>query len=116
MIAAHLAKEKMRLDQQGAGKPIISAQMKDHRVVAVGNTIYFSPRWKTFIDFLSHYIKAKLQPEWGNAELAKPLEERHPIMQWYDALCRYQVAQSSSPGEIKETPITGVIACYFSLA
>jgi predicted anti-sigma-YlaC factor YlaD len=22
--------------------------------------------------------------EWGNAEIAKPLNKRHPIMQWYE--------------------------------
>jgi len=34
-------------------------------------------------DFLSDYVKQTLGGDWGNAEIAKPLSERHPVMQWY---------------------------------
>ena len=36
---------------------------------------------KTFPDFLYDYIKQALGPAWGNTEIAKPLSERHPILQ-----------------------------------
>jgi len=26
--------------------------------------------------------------EWGNAEIAKPLEACHSLMQWYEKICR----------------------------
>ena len=84
------AQERIRQAQQGLGRPIIAAKSHGHQIVAVGNTVYWSNSWKTFLDFLADYIKRKLAIEWGNAEIAKPLAERHPLMQWYDAICRYQ--------------------------
>jgi hypothetical protein len=86
----HQADERIRLTQQGRGRPILSWQVGDHRLVAVGNAVHFSRAWKTFPDFLAAYVKRILDPEWGNAELAKPFDERHPIIQWYHAFCLYQ--------------------------
>jgi len=49
-----------------------------------------SEKWKTFHDFLSDYLKAAIGPDWGNAEIAKATENRHPIILWYQEMCRYQ--------------------------
>ena len=56
-IARHQAKESIRVQQQGLGKPVISTKHQGHQVVAVGNTVYFSKKWRTFPDFLAEYIK-----------------------------------------------------------
>ncbi len=53
----HQAAERIRVEQQGFGKPIISTIASGHKVVAVGNTIYYGKSWKAFPDFLSHYLK-----------------------------------------------------------
>jgi hypothetical protein len=45
----------------------------------VGNELRFSDKWKVFPDFLSDHIKVTFGVDWGNAELAKPLEARHPL-------------------------------------
>lgn len=74
------ALQKQRERQQGMGRPIISLLHKGYRFVAVGSRLYYSPNWKTFHDFLLHYIKDILGSKWGNAEIAKPFEERHPIL------------------------------------
>ncbi len=84
-------------------------------MVAVKNTLHWG-KWRTFPDFLQDYIKKTLDPSWGNAELKKPLEERHPIMQWYDAYCRFQRKAEWGQGEVKSAAITGVVACYLMLA
>ena len=110
------AQERIRQTQQGRGKPIIAANSNEHQIVAVGNKVMFSKGWKTFIDFLSHYLKMKLDPEWGNAELAKPLSDRHMILQWYDAVCRLQRESIKTPGEPTSIEVNGVIACYYGLA
>lgn len=86
---AYYAKERIRQEQQGLGRPIIASRLNDHQIVAVGNTVHWSSRAKTFPDFLSEYIKRVFGADWGNAELAKPLDQRHTLLQWYDALCRY---------------------------
>jgi SEC-C motif len=110
------AQERIRQAQQGHGKPIIAVKTDKHQLVAVGNRLMFSKGWKTFIDFLCDYLKAKLTPEWGNAEIAKPLGERHTIMQWYDAVCRLQKDTIKRPGEPTSIELNGVLACYYGLA
>lgn len=110
------AQERIRQGQQGLGKPVISAHWQDHQFVAVGNKLHYSKTWKTFIDFLGDYLKIKVGSEWGNAEIAKPLGERHSLIQWYDALCRLQRRYITQPGLPTEMPVTGVVACYFSVA
>ena len=62
---------------------IISFRADDQQFVAVANRVFRSNKWKTFPDFLYDYIKQALGPAWGNTEIAKPLSERHPILQWY---------------------------------
>lgn len=108
--------EAIRVTQQGRGRPILASKIQDHTVVDVGNSIHWSNKWKTFADFLLDYIKKTLGSDWGNAELAKPLEERHPILQWYDAFCRHQASSSQKDGELFSGPMTGVVHCYLGLA
>jgi hypothetical protein len=115
-LERYKADELIRQQQQGLGRPIIAAKIKDQQMVAVGKTIYYSSKWKTFPDFLSEYLKIKLTPEWGNAEIAKPLQDRHPIMQWYDECCHYQRRYFQPSGEVYDTPMIGVVYCYLGLA
>ena len=112
----HKANELIREQQQGLGKPILSLKHRDHQIVAVGKSLYFSPKWKTFPDFLSDYMKIITTGEWGNAEIKKPFEERHPAIQWYDDYCRYQKLHQKKEGEIFSAPVTGVVNCYLGLA
>ena len=51
-LEGHYAKERIRQEQQGLGKPIIAARFNDYQIVAVGNTVHWSPKAKTFPDFL----------------------------------------------------------------
>jgi hypothetical protein len=72
-FARHEAREHQRRMLQGLGRPIITFENNGYRVVAVGKQIRWSKAWKTFPDFLFDYIKYVLTPEWGNAELKKPV-------------------------------------------
>jgi len=81
----------------------------------VGSRLHYG-KWETFADFLGNYIKNTIGSDWGNAEIAKPLEERHPIMQWYDRLCHLQRSHAGNPGELSSTPITGAVSAYNRLA
>jgi SEC-C motif len=103
--------------QQGLGKPIISTETSSgHRFVAVKNRLLHSKSWKTFPDFLGDYIKIALDPEWRNAELAKPPERRHPILDWYQKLCAHQKTYITEPGKVSDAPMTGAVAAYLHLA
>lgn len=108
-------KELQRQKQQGLGRPIISTEYKGYRFVAVAGKVHYG-KWRSFSDFLTNYIKATIGSEWGNAEIAKPFEDRHPLMQWYDKLCRLQLAHVGSPGEMFSTPETGAVSAYYRLA
>ncbi|WP_041768779.1 SEC-C metal-binding domain-containing protein [Pseudovibrio sp. FO-BEG1] len=105
-----------RQNQQGLGRPIIAVQHKDHQIVAVKNELHFSKSWKTFPDFLSDYIKKTIGSEWGNAELAKPENERHQIIKWYQSYCLYQQKAGIANGNIHSTEVTGLVICYLGLA
>ncbi|MGA3114317.1 MAG: SEC-C metal-binding domain-containing protein [Syntrophobacteraceae bacterium] len=116
-LERHKADELIRQQQQGLGRPIIAIKFKDQQLVAAGNTLYFSPKWKTFPDFLPGYLGAVLGKEWGNAEIAKPLAERHLVVQWYQEYCHLQGQHlHDEPGEIKSMPMKGVVCCYLGLA
>lgn len=115
LFEKHKAQELQRQKQQGLGRPIISIDHKGYRFVAVGNRLHYG-KWKTFPDFLADYIKQTLGGEWGNAEIAKPLAERHPIMQWYDKVCRLQAAHAKEPGVLFSTPMTGAVSAHNRLA
>lgn len=111
----HKAQELQRQKQQGLGRPIISIEYKGYRFVAIGNRLHYG-KWKTFPDFLANYIKQALSAEWGNAEIAKPLEDRHPLMQWYDKVCHLQAAHAKESGVLFSTPMTGAVSAYNRLA
>lgn len=113
---ANEADEKIRLNQQGLGKPIIAARHKNHQFVAVGNRLHFSKRWQTFPDFLADYIKKVLGHEWGNAEIAKPERERHQIIRWYQSYCLYQQEGGVPDGEVRNAEVNGLVTCYLGLA
>lgn len=108
------AQQVQRERQQGLGRPIISTEAHEHRVVAVGNRVFFSKGWRTFHDFLFEYIKEVIGREWGAAEQAKPLEQRHPIMQWNAELGA--LPRTKPRGEIESAPATGAVSAYLGLA
>jgi hypothetical protein len=86
------------------------------RLVAVKNRLLHSNHWLTFQDFLLDYIKVALGSAWRNAEIAKPLEQRHPILVWYHKICEYQRTFVTEPGKVNSAPMTGVAAAYLHLA
>jgi len=110
------ALEQIRLEQQGRGRPIIATRWQGWQFVAVGNRLFYGKNWRVFPDFLSDYLKHTMGPDWGNAELRKPLQERHPILQWYDACCRLLATTQTTPGEIPAVTATGAVNCYLGLA
>lgn len=88
----------------------------EHQLVAVRNTVHFSKGWRFFTDFLADYIKKVLGGEWGKAEMAKPPQERHPILQWHDAYHAFRgKGQKDSDGTFY-AEATGVVFCYLGLA
>jgi len=108
--------QKQRQQQQGFGKSIVSTVFQGYRIVAVGSKLFHSQTWKTFHDFLYDYIKMLLGSDWGNAELKKSREERHPILNWYHDATVYMNAFIKERGKVHDAPATGVVSAYLGLA
>lgn len=115
-LEAHNARERIRQEQQGLGRPIIAGKLNNHQIVAVGKSVHWSAAAKTFPDFLIEYIKRVLGSEWGNAELAKPISERHTLLQWFAAFGQYQKSTIKTPGKVASAAMTGVVACFLGTA
>jgi hypothetical protein len=128
-ILEKLAQFEKRRDEHkhrfGDVREVVHADFQGHKFVAVGAELHYSQTWKTFPDFLFDYIKRVLNrafgEDWSKTELTKPLERRHPILQWYDALCELQARAKAESGDtpadgIYETVIDGPSAAYLLLA
>ncbi len=115
-IKQHEAQNAQRNLQQGLGRPTVSFESNGHRIVTVGNTIFSRDKWKTFHDFLFDYIKTVLGPEWGDTEIKKSPQERHPILRWYHDLCMYQQSAPKNEKGIYSGQMTGAISAYLHLA
>lgn len=110
------AERAQREKQQGLGKGIISAPFNDHRMVAVGNTVYFSKNWKTFQDFLREFLIGSLGKEWFQAESNKPDTERHPIVRWYHQAIADSKRNHTKVGNLLVGPMTGAQRAFINLA
>ena len=115
MLARKEAQEFQRRKQQGLGKPIITVELNGTRFIAVASRLYYSDKWRTFHDFLVDYIKMVLGKEWGDKELQKPLDERHPVCVWYDHFCRLQQQFAKDHEKIHSAPMTGAAAAWLHL-
>lgn len=104
-----------RLQQQGLGRPILSAEVAGTRFVIVGKRRYHSTKWLTFHDFLRDYLLGSLGPDWSNAEQAKPLEDRHQILRWY-AQAAADAKALANPNGVTSGPMTGAIQAFLNLA
>lgn len=115
-LARSQAQHVQRERQQGFGKPIISAEANGQRFVAVKNRLLHSQKWRTFHDFLGDYIKMAIGTDWGSYEISKPLEQRHPILVWYNHVCGQQKHFIKDPSKVHSAPMTGAVAAYMRLA
>jgi hypothetical protein len=120
--AFHQARRKIeaeriqRENQQGLGNGIISAQLNSHRIVAVGNRVYFSKDWKTFQDFLRQFLIDTLGREWFQAESEKADSERHPIVGWYHQAIADSNRLGTKVGNLLVGPMTGAQRAFINLA
>lgn len=102
----------------GKTRPIIHSNFKGYKLVAVDTQLHWAKqeKWRTFPDFLLDYIKTALGRDWGNAELKKPLQERHQILRYYDEMYRFQQKQRKDNNGIYEAIPNGAFTAFLSLA
>jgi len=76
--------DKEFAEEHGLGNGIVSLDLGNCRVVAVGDTLHFgrSDVSKYFPDFLSSYVRICLGDEWVSSEFEKPFDKQHQAVQW----------------------------------
>ncbi|MBE3038029.1 MAG: hypothetical protein IMZ62_04355 [Chloroflexi bacterium] len=118
MVRSHDEKQRQRKALLGEVREGVHGSFDGQKIVAVGQSLYYAPAnaWRTFADFLMDYIKHVMTAEWGNAEIAKPFEERHPVMKWYDGMCRFQQKQERAPDGVFYSAPNGAMNAYVLLA
>lgn len=105
------AAEIVRRRQQGFGKPIISLEHSEFRLVCIGSKICWSKNWLYFTDFLLDHLKDVLGREWGRDAQARGID--HPIFRWL-AMLRSRVGVVGTPSKgVREI---GYITSLFRLA
>lgn len=104
----HQKKESERIFKFGKVRPDIGKCFKGCNFLAVGSKLFYSQKWKYFLDFLLEYLPTMFGKEWGQAELAKPFEEQHQIAQWRKKAYEFMKKHNGIQGAIPN----GFLAAY----
>ncbi|HLJ27485.1 MAG TPA: hypothetical protein VKY85_12300 [Candidatus Angelobacter sp.] len=115
-FAEHQRQEQQRVARFGEIRPQISMEHQGHRFVAVGGRLHWSKNWKFFPDFLNDYVPTTFGKDWFEVEVAKPENERHPVMQWRTGAYTYMNAQLPKPDGSYEAAPNGFMAAYLYFA
>jgi hypothetical protein len=90
-------------------RPQIQAIVGENKFRAVGRSVYRRPREETFHDFQINHLLWTLGKDWFDAEMAKPVEDRHVILKWRsernEQLRKYQALKNTT-GPVS-APLTG---------
>jgi hypothetical protein len=105
-------REHHRVEEQGFGRPIISRMVDGQRVIAAGSEAFTAEGSKSFRDFLYFYIKCIFSHDWFAAEEAKPIDHRHPLVQWLIEQRQY-LASSDNPRTLQ---LTSLCYAYLNLS
>lgn len=113
---AHMERIRAERIKHGNVRQMITTDYRGYKFVAVGNELYYSKSWKTFLDFLFDYLRMVLGRDWGIAEIRKPESERHEIVRWYSHVCEYQKLQQPGRDGVYAMRPDGITKAYFLLA
>jgi hypothetical protein len=85
-------------------RPQIQAEFQGKKIRAIRNGIFIRPPEETFYDFQINLLLWTLGKPWFDAEMAKPLEERHIILRWRHE--RNELLKANrKPGEDPNQPV-----------
>jgi hypothetical protein len=99
----------------GEVRPIISAEFKGRRFVAVGDELHANAGWRTFADFLWYYGEHLLGGEWIATARKFPEDSRHQILGWLDALGQVIENAESRGDGVKVGRVDGPSRAYLLL-
>jgi hypothetical protein len=114
--------EFRRRQQQGLGKPIIHADFKGKKIVAINNRV-LAGDWKTFHDFLLDFFRVTIKQSWGERVFSLEPKDTHPIILFYKKLTKkLNKRQKSSIKSFKDSTqihsedSNGEIQCFLNFA
>jgi hypothetical protein len=110
--------EQERQRRYGLVRPEIAADYHGYKFVAIGSTLLYMPsdRCRFLTDVLLAYMPQLFGREWFEREIAKPPDERHPVMQWRIKGMNYMNAQPRlQDGSFAALP-TGPLFAYLTFA
>jgi len=100
-------------------RPQIQAVFGGQKVRAVRNSIYFRPKDETLYDFQLNLLLWTLGKAWFDAEMAKPLGQRHVILRWRherSELLKAHQKPEDDPNKAVAAPMTGSVRALQVLA
>jgi hypothetical protein len=100
-------------------RPQMQAILGDQKARAIRNSIYFRPKDESFYDFQLNLLLWTLGKPWYDAEMRKPLEERHIILRWRHERCELLKANqkpADDPNKPVAAPMTGNVKALQVLA
>lgn len=100
----------------GLIKPIIHTTHNGQKFVAVGNTLLYSNKWKTFPDFLFEYIWHVFGKKWLDAQLQKPLADQHVAIQWHRSFSEFTSRQKRLPDGTFQAHPNGAMSALLLLS
>jgi hypothetical protein len=118
IIREQQRQEQERQRRYGLVRPEIAGDFKGYKFVAIGSTILYMPsdRCRFFTDVLLAYVPQLFGREWFDGEIAKPPDERHPVMQWRIKGMNYMNAQPRLPDGSYAALPTGPLFAYLTFA
>jgi hypothetical protein len=78
--------------------------------------VYFDKSWRTFPDFLAHYIIHVLDADFFRSEANKSPDERHPVSEWHDQYHGFLSRNADPSKEVHQATACGVVYSYIGLA
>ena len=117
-VAEVQREDKEHLQRFGNARPAISAVHQGHRFVAIGSRLIVLPaeKAKYFTDILLALMPQTFGREWWDAELTRPLDQRHTSFQWRAKAMIFMNKQPKTPEGIYSAQMTGPMMAYFAFA
>lgn len=116
--AAVNALEAQRRGRYGLVRPEIVSEFQGYKFVAIGSRLLYLPadRCHFLSDVLQAYVPQLFGKQWFEAEIAKPPNQRHPVMQWRIKGLMYMNAQPRQADGFYSAPMTGQLMAYITFA
>ena len=112
-----IKKEKLERERKfGKVKSIVHTDHKNKKFLAVGSTLYFSEKWKTFPDFLFEFVWRIFGKDWYDTESAKNISDQNEIVKWFNKSLEFSETQMPNKNGLIVANPNGFTSAYILFA